>query len=45
MKINTDGIHHISLRVNDLGRAREFYGNALGFDLKELGEALNLRPP
>lgn len=40
MKINTDGIHHISLHVNDLKRAREFYGNVLGFEIKELGEAL-----
>jgi glyoxylase I family protein len=40
MKINTDGIHHVSLRVNDLQAARRFYGNVLGFDLQDLGHLM-----
>ena len=40
MRITTDGIHHVSLRVNDLGRARQFYGGVLGFEIKEIGEAI-----
>lgn len=40
MKIRTDSIHHVSLRVNDLKRAREFYGDVLGFDIQDLGKLL-----
>ncbi len=34
MKINTTGIHHITLRVNDLERSKRFYQDVLGFDVQ-----------
>lgn len=33
MKINTPGIHHITLRVSDFDRAKRFYGETLGFKI------------
>ncbi len=30
----------MSLRVNDLKQAREFYGDVLGFDIQDLGKLL-----
>jgi catechol 2,3-dioxygenase-like lactoylglutathione lyase family enzyme len=29
--MNTDGLHHIGLRVSDVGRSKRFYTTALGF--------------
>ena len=31
VNIKTTGVHHVSLRVSDLGRARQFYTETLGF--------------
>ena len=31
MDIQTGGLHHLALRVRDLGRARQFYSGTLGF--------------
>ncbi|RKQ32486.1 VOC family protein [Oceanobacillus halophilus] len=30
--INIEGLHHVSLSVTDLEKAKEFYGNILGFE-------------
>ncbi len=40
VKIQTSGVHHVSLRVSDLARAKQFYTETLGFPL--LMEAPNL---
>ncbi|MBI4607820.1 MAG: VOC family protein [Candidatus Rokubacteria bacterium] len=40
MRIRTESIHHVSLRVNDLKRACDFYGDVLGFDIQDLGKLL-----
>jgi glyoxylase I family protein len=32
--MNTPGINHIVLTVTDVGRARKFYGDVLGFDVQ-----------
>ena len=31
MEIQTTGLHHLALRVRDLGRAKQFYSGTLGF--------------
>jgi glyoxylase I family protein len=33
IKIDTSGVHHVSLRVSDLPRAKRFYTETLGFPL------------
>jgi glyoxylase I family protein len=33
IKIDTPGVHHVSLRVSDLPRAKRFYTETLGFPL------------
>ncbi len=40
VKIQTSGVHHVSLRVSDLARAKQFYTETLGFPF--LMEAPNL---
>lgn len=55
MDIESTGIHHITLRVGDLGRSRAFYEDVLGFDVQAPAPDLNffqvgqtliaLRPP
>lgn len=32
---HADGVHHITLRVSDLARSRQFYGEVLGFELDQ----------
>lgn len=35
------GINHITIRVNDISRAEEFYGDILGFELlRKMGESM-----
>jgi len=55
MKIQAKGIHHITLRVNDMARSRRFYQDVLGFDVVQAAHDLRysqvgltlvaLRPP
>ena len=33
MSLLTDGLHHLSIRTTDLGRAKRFYTDTLGFPL------------
>lgn len=33
MELRTGGLHHLAIRVADLGRARSFYVDTLGFPL------------
>ena len=40
ININTSGVHHVSLRVSNLDRAKKFYIDTLGF--KHLMDAPNL---
>jgi len=35
VKIRATGVHHITLRVNDLERSREFYEDVLGFVVEQ----------
>lgn len=38
---NPSGINHITIRVNDIERAEEFYGDILGFDLvRKMGKSM-----
>lgn len=38
---NPSGINHITIRVNDIKRAEEFYGDVLGFDLvRKMGQSM-----
>lgn len=38
---NPSGINHITIRVNDIDRAEEFYGDILGFDLeRKMGKSM-----
>lgn len=40
-KFNPSGINHITIRVNDIGRAEEFYGDLLGFELiRKMGQSM-----
>lgn len=34
--MNTPGINHVILTVTDLARAKAFYGDLLGFEIKEI---------
>jgi catechol 2,3-dioxygenase-like lactoylglutathione lyase family enzyme len=38
---NPTGINHITIRVNDIKRAEEFYGDILGFELvRKMGQSM-----
>jgi len=38
---NPSGINHITIRVNDIERAEEFYGEILGFELvRKMGQSM-----
>jgi catechol 2,3-dioxygenase-like lactoylglutathione lyase family enzyme len=38
---NPSGINHITIRVNDIDRAEEFYGDILGFELlRKMGKSM-----
>lgn len=38
---NPSGINHITIRVNDIERAEEFYGEVLGFELlRKMGKSM-----
>lgn len=40
-KFTPTGINHITIRVNDIERAEEFYGEVLGFDLvRKMGKSM-----
>lgn len=42
-----DGVHHLTLRVRDLGRSRAFYGDVLGLEVDQdfAGEKVRFRIP
>lgn len=40
---NPSGINHITIRVNDIERAEEFYGDILGFELiRKMGQSMSV---
>lgn len=40
-KFTPSGINHITIRVNDIERAEDFYGNLLGFELvRKMGQSM-----
>lgn len=40
-KFNPDGLHHITIRVNDIKAAENFYGGVLGFELvRKMGQSM-----
>lgn len=40
-KFNPTGINHITIRVNDINKAEEFYGDVLGFELlRKMGQSM-----
>lgn len=40
---NPSGINHITIRVNDIKRAEEFYGDLLGFELiRKMGQSMSV---
>lgn len=40
-KFKPSGINHITIRVNDIKRAEEFYGDLLGFELvRKMGQSM-----
>lgn len=40
-KFNPDGLHHITIRVNDIKAAESFYGGVLGFKLvRKMGQSM-----
>lgn len=40
-KFSPSGINHITIRVNDIKRAEEFYGEVLGFELvRKMGQSM-----
>lgn len=40
-KFNPSGINHITIRVNDIQRAEDFYGDLLGFELvRKMGQSM-----
>lgn len=42
-KFNPSGINHITIRVNDIERAEEFYGDLLGFELiRKMGKSMSV---
>ena len=40
MKIETGGMHHITIRVRDMERSKRFYADVLGFDVQTAAEDL-----
>ena len=43
-QISTGAVHHVTLTVSDVGRAREFYTGVLGFEVAgEFGPRACLR--
>ena len=34
MTIPVSGLHHLTIRVNDMERSRSFYSDTLGFDVQ-----------
>jgi len=41
VNFNPSGINHITIRVNDIQRAEEFYGDILGFELvRKMGQSM-----
>lgn len=40
---NPSGINHITIRVNDIKRAEDFYGDMLGFELiRKMGQSMSV---
>lgn len=40
-KFNPDGLHHLTLRVNDIAAAEAFYGGVMGFEqIKKMGQSM-----
>ncbi len=40
-KFNPDGLHHITIRVNDITAAEKFYGDILGFErIRKMGQSM-----
>ncbi len=40
-EFNPSGLNHITIRVNDISRAEEFYGEVLGFELlRKMGQSM-----
>lgn len=40
-KFKPDGLHHITIRVNDIKAAESFYGGVLGFELvRKMGQSM-----
>jgi len=40
-KFNPDGLHHITIRVNDIAKAEYFYGTVLGFEpVRKMGQSM-----
>ena len=40
-KFQPDGLHHITIRVNDIRAAERFYGEILGFELvRKMGQSM-----
>ncbi|MDR8390356.1 VOC family protein [Aliifodinibius sp. S!AR15-10] len=40
-KFNPSGLNHITIRVNDIEKAEEFYGEVLGFELlRKMGKSM-----
>lgn len=40
-EFNPSGLNHITIRVNDINRAEEFYGEVLGFELvRKMGQSM-----
>lgn len=42
MKIQTSGMHHITVRVTDMERSKRFYADVLGFDVQTAADDLAL---
>lgn len=40
MKIESSGVHHITIRVADIERSRRFYSDVLGFDVQKAADDL-----
>lgn len=42
-KFSPTGINHITIRVNDINRAEEFYGDLLGFEqIRKMGQSMTV---